>query len=192
MRRDRVVRLLATATFALTGTGCAEITGEAAPDRAAPAGAWRTAGCEFSRAPREVRAPVTPRLGAAIERIQRGGHDRFAASFAGLEVDRIRVRATVYRVPSSDFDDFVRRAAQDSCIVVRDAAHTAAELDDWHDRVVADLAYWDEHGIRIATVGSRHDGVGVEIGTRDFDRARRQLPGRYGSGAPLVFLEERR
>jgi hypothetical protein len=74
--------------------------------------------------------------------------------------------------------------------VVRDAAHAVAELGAWQNRVVADLPYWTARGVRIVAVGSRHDGVGVEIGTRDFDRARRTLPARYGAEAPLVFVEE--
>ena len=180
-----MVRLLTTA-ITLAAAGCAQMT---VSDQEAPAGAWHTAGCELSRVQR-VRAPVTPpRLAAAMQRIEQGGHQRFAASFAGLAADNIRVRATVYRVPSSDFDDFVRRAAQGSCIVVRDAAHPAAELGDWHDRVVADLPYWESRGIRILTVGSRHDGAGVEIGTRELDRARRLLTARYGPGAPLIFVD---
>ncbi|MFC7528038.1 hypothetical protein [Actinoplanes sp. GCM10030250] len=196
MRRDRMIRLLTAGFLALSGTGCAETTGAAMPERTAQAGGWRTAGCEFKRPPLHTmvggaRMPITPaRLGAAMERIERGGLDRFAASYAGIEVDQLRVRAIVYRVPSAEFDDFVRHSAQDNCIVVRDAAHAVSELGSWHDQVVADLPYWSEQGVRIVTVGSRHDGVGVEIGTRDLDQARRKLPARYGVEAPLVFIEE--
>lgn len=196
MRRDRVVRLLAAGTLALTGTGCTQFRGAAAPERVGLTGTWRTAGCEFSRSPQHrmvggIRMLVTPaRLNAAMDRVERGGREHFPASFAGVEVDEIRVRAIVYRVPSAAFDDYVRYSAEDSCVVVRDAAHTRTELDTWHDRVVADLPYWTARGLRIVSVGSRNDGVGVEIGTRDFDRARRELPARYGPEAPLVFVEE--
>ncbi|WP_328462575.1 hypothetical protein OHA21_35620 [Actinoplanes sp. NBC_00393] len=191
MRRDRMIRLLAAGTLVLSGAGCTGVSGAAVPERAGLTGTWRTAGCEFSRLPHGARIPIIPaRLSAAMDRIERGGRERFAASFAGIEIDQRRVRAIVYRVPSAAFDDYVRQSAEDNCVVVRDAAHAVAELGDWHDRVVADLPYWTAQGVRIVTVGSRHDGVGVEIGTRDFERARRWLPARYGVEAPLVFVEE--
>jgi hypothetical protein len=196
MHRERVVRLLLAGALVMTAPGCASDDGADSPQPAGPTGGWRTAGCEFNRAPHFTtlgsrRLPATPpRLAAAMERIDRGGRERFATSFAGLEVDQIRVRAIVYRVPSDAFDDFIRANAEDSCIVVRDAAHAMAELTGWHDRVVADLPYWDAQGLRITTVGSRHDGVGVEIGTRDLEATRSGLLGRYGDDAPLVFVEE--
>ena len=193
---SRLARLLAAGALLVTGSAC-EPGGQAGqPGPDAPTGGWSTAGCEFSRAPRHIvvggaRMPVTPeRLGAVVERIDADGRRLFADSFAGVEVDQDRVRAIVYRVPSERFDDFVRRSAEDVCVVVRDAAHAIAELTEWHDRVVADLAYWTEQGIRIVTVGSRHDGAGVEVGTRDVQRARAELPARYGASAPLVLIEE--
>ncbi|WIM96016.1 hypothetical protein ACTOB_008169 [Actinoplanes oblitus] len=193
---SRLGRLLLAG--ALMIGGCGEFEGADQPAAPGLAGGWRTAGCEFSRAPEHtvlggVRMPVTPApLRAAMERIEQGGRTRFRDSYAGIEVDQLRVRAIVYRVPAgaAEFDDFIRHAAEHSCVVVRDAAHAVAELADWHDRVVADLAFWTARGVRIVTVGSRHDGAGVEIGTRDVDRARRELPAHYGAQAPLMFVEE--
>ncbi|GAA4931782.1 hypothetical protein [Actinoplanes utahensis] len=192
----RFVRLLFAGALVMTAPACGEPGGDDPAGRPGPQGGWRTPGCEFSR-PAEFmtagghRVPVTPpRLAAAMERIDRGGRERFADSFAGLEVDQARVRAIVYRVPSGAFDDFIRESADGNCIVVRDAAHGVTELTTWHDRVVADLAYWTAQDIRITTVGSRHDGAGVEIGTEDLDRARRELPARYGERAPLIFVAE--
>jgi hypothetical protein len=159
-------------------------------------GGWSTAGCGVARVPEHVtiggvRMPTTPaKLSDVMARIDQAGHADFADSYAGLEVDEARVRAIVYRVPSATFDDFIRRTAEDACIVVRDTAHTAADLAFWHDRVLADLAYWTHHGVRIVTVGARHDGSGVEIGTRDLEQARRELPARYGTRAPLFFIEQ--
>ncbi|MEU4618703.1 hypothetical protein AB0G04_01810 [Actinoplanes sp. NPDC023801] len=196
MHRERVVRLLLAGALVMTAPGCGENDGDEAERQAGLTGGWRTAGCEFSRPAQYTtagsqRMPTTPpRLAAAMERIDRGGRERFAASFAGLEVDQARVRAIVYRVPSAEFDDFIRVAAEDSCVVVRDAAHAVAELTGWHDRVVADLPYWAEQGLRITTVGSRHDGVGLEIGTRDLEATRIGFLARYGDEAPLVFVEE--
>lgn len=159
-------------------------------------GGWTTAGCEFARTPETVTVgghtmPATPAaLTAAMDRIDQGGRADHTASYAGLEVDQQRVRAIVYRVPSAPFDDFIRQAAEDTCIFVRDAPHSLEELTAWHDRVVADLRAWAARGIRISTISARHDGAGVEIGTQDVDVARRELPRQYGRAAPLIFVEE--
>jgi hypothetical protein len=159
-------------------------------------GGWTTAGCEFSRRPETVRVggrimPATPAaLEAAMARIDAAGRAGHAGSYAGIEVDQQRVRAIVYRVPSAEFDDFIRLSAENTCIVVRDAAHSLAELAGWHDRIVADLGAWQAGGIRITSVVARHDGAGVEIGTDDVDLARGEMPMRYGSSAPLVFVEQ--
>jgi hypothetical protein len=175
------------------------VSGCGDPDDApasAPAGGWSTAGCELARQPESITVgavsmPSTPTaLRAAMERIDQGGRGDFKNSYAGLEVDQELVRAVVYRVPSAPFDDFIRQAAENACILVRDAPHSVADLGVWHDRVLADLAFWTARGIRIVTIGARHDGSGVEIGTQDLDRARLELPARYGSRAPLVFAAQ--
>ncbi|SDT76134.1 hypothetical protein [Actinoplanes derwentensis] len=195
MHRDRVVRLLLAGALVMTAPACGE--GEGVPaDQTGPTGGWRTVGCEFSRPAQFMtaggrRMPTTPsRLAAAMERIDRGGRERFADSFAGLEVDQAKVQAVVYRVPSGDFDDFIRASADDACVVVRDAAHPVSELTVWHDRVVADLPYWTAQGLRITTVGGRHDGSGVAVGTSDLERTRQELLARYGEHAPLIFVAE--
>ncbi|BCJ53900.1 hypothetical protein Asp14428_53750 [Actinoplanes sp. NBRC 14428] len=159
-------------------------------------GGWTTAGCEFSRTPETMDVgdrilPVTPApLAAAMARIDAGGRADHAASYAGLEVDQERVRAIVYRVPSAAFDDFIRQAADNTCIFVRDAVHSLKDLTAWQDRITADLPAWRARDVRISSISARHDGVGVEVGTQDLDRARRQLPRQYGRTAPLIFVEE--
>lgn len=159
-------------------------------------GGWSTAGCELARQPESIAVggltmPTTPaELDAAIGRIDHGGRGDFKDSYAGVEVDQQLVRAVVYRVPSAGFDDFIRRTAGNTCVVVRDAPHSAAELGEWHDRVLADLSFWTARGIRIVTIGARHDGSGLEIGTQDAERARLEMPARYGSRAPLVFVDQ--
>jgi hypothetical protein len=196
MHRVRLGRLLLAGLLMIGG--CGESGSAEQPEPAGAAGGWRTAGCEFSRAAEYIerggfRMPVTPPpLSAAMERIEQGGRLRFPESFAGIEVDQARVRAIVYRVPaaSTEFDDFIRHAAENNCVVVRDAAHAVAELGAWHDRVVADLSFWTVRGVRIVTVGSRHDGAGVEIGTQDLERARGEMTAHYGAEAPLIFVEQ--
>ncbi|WP_127498285.1 hypothetical protein [Actinoplanes solisilvae] len=193
--RFRVGCLLAFGAILVIG-GCDDSADEHPSASPGLTGGWSTPGCEFLRLPEKmavagVAMPVTPaRLEAAMDRIEKAGRGEFPGSFAGLEVDQENARAIVHRVPSAAFDEFIRRAAEDTCIVVRDAAHTAVDLAFWHDRVLADLDYWTHSGVRIVSIGARHDGAGVEIGTQDRQRARAELPARYGPEAPLVFLEE--
>ncbi|WP_433298343.1 hypothetical protein ACQP2F_43195 [Actinoplanes sp. CA-030573] len=163
-------------------------------DSPAVAGGWSTAGCAVPRIPEHVtvggaRVPVTPpKLDAVMSRIDQAGRAEFRDSFAGLEVDQEHVLAIVYRVPSTPFDDFIRKTAEDMCVQVRDAVHSTAELAVWHDRVLADLPYWNHEGVGIVSVGARHDGSGIEIGVRDVGRARPALVARYGARAPLIIV----
>jgi hypothetical protein len=193
MLQVRLVPCLALGAILMVG-GCGTSHDEAhTPDSS---GGWSTAGCELARQPESITVgnismPATPAaLDAAIARIDRGGRQDFNDSYAGLEVDQEHVRAVVYRVPSTRFDQFIRQAAETACIVVRDAAYSASDLGGWHDRVLADLPFWTDRGIRIATIGARHDGAGLEIGTHDLERARLEMPARYGSRAPLLFVAQ--
>lgn len=181
---------------ALMTGACGEAGSPASGTPAEPTGEWRTAGCELPRPARSatvggIDMPLTPpSLAAAIARIDSGGRGEFAGSYAGIQVDQAQVLAIVHRVASPAFDDFIRISAEDTCVVVRDATHTLAELTGWQQRISADLSAWGGRGIRISSVGARHDGAGVEIGTQDVDRARRELPEHYGHAAPLVFVEQ--
>jgi hypothetical protein len=193
-RRVRIALLLLGAT--VMTAACGGPSEAARPEPTGLTGGWSTAGCEFARIPvtttmgGHVMPATPPKLGAAIARIEDGGRGRYSRSYAGIEVDQARVRAIVYRVPSSAFDKFVRNSAEDTCIVVRDAQHGLAELTSWHDRVVADLPMWEKRGLRISSVGARHDGAGVEIGTPDVEMARQEMAAKYGVRAPLLFVEQ--
>ena len=177
----------------MTGGACGGETGASEPGLT---GGWSTAGCEFSRVPQtmtmgDTTMPVTPpELDAAIARIDQAGRTDHADSYAGLEVDQEQVRAIVFRVPSAAFDDFIRLTAENTCITVRDAAHTATELTAWQDRLVADLQTWTAQGVQIFTLGTRHDGAGVEVGVQDVAQTKDQLLARYGRSAPLIFVEQ--
>ena len=193
MYRDRLRIGLALALGGVLVTGaCGD--GEVVDDPGS-VGGWRTPGCELVRVPEHIKVgdvlmPTTPPgLQAAMARIDKAGRGEFADSYAGLEVDQKLVRAIVYRVPTASFDRFVREAAGNACIVVRDATHSTRDLAAWHDRVLADLPFWGHRGIDIVSIGARHDGTGVEIGTGDVPRTRAELLDRYGQEAPLVFVE---
>lgn len=166
------------------------------PEPVGLTGGWATAGCEFGREPHSVTVGgqtmlvTPPELAAAMARIEEGGRREYADSYAGLEVDQRRVHAVVYRVPSAAFDDFIRNSAENTCILVRDAAHPLAALTVWQERVEADLDAWAAQGVAITTVGARHDGAGVEVGTPDVTGTRAALLSRYGREAPLIFVEQ--
>jgi hypothetical protein len=195
MHRDRfrIGALLVAGALLMTSAGCGD-PNEAFADPPGLTGGWSTAGCEFARVPTTVTVggqtmPATPvKLDSVITILEEAGRGEHADSYAGLEVDQEAVRAIVYRVPSAAFDKYIRQHAEDTCVVVRDAAHSANDLAIWHDRLLADLPFWTHRGIRIVTLNARHDGVGLEVGTRDMDRARLELPARYGARAPLVFV----
>ncbi len=193
--RFRIGPLLALGVLLMIA-GCGGADDQPPADEPGLTGGWTTAGCGVARLPEHVTiagvqmASTPAKLEAVMAQIDETGRREYATSFAGLEVDQSEVRAIVYRVPSAAFDDFIRRSAEDVCVVVRDAVNSAAELAYWHDRVLADLPYWTDKGVRIVTIGARHDGTGVEIGTRDIVRARAELPAHYGQRAPLIFLEE--
>ncbi len=128
---------------------------------------------------------IPPDLAEVMNRIDRTGRTQHADSYAGLEVDEERAQAIVYRVPSASFDAFVRQAAGTAPVVVRDAPHSHAELAALQERIAEDLPYWQANGVRIFTVGARHDGACVEVGTEDVDLARSVIPQRYGDDAPV-------
>ena len=192
--RRRIAALLLGLSL-VTGA-CGDPTEAGAPEPVGLTGGWSTAGCEFTREIETatmggVTMPVTPAdLAAAMSRIEAAGRGEFAGSYAGLEVDQLAVQAIVYRVPSAAFDDFIRQTAENTCIQVRDAAHAATELADWHNLIAADLDAWASRGVQIITVVARHDGAGVEIGVPEVAEAKVRLLARYGHHAPLIFVEQ--
>jgi hypothetical protein len=66
-------------------------------------------------------------------------------------------------------------------------SYAGLEVDQKHVRAVVyrvPSAGFDDF------IGARHDGSGVEVGTQDPDRARLELPARYGSRAPFVIVDQ--
>ncbi|GAB7041898.1 MULTISPECIES: hypothetical protein [Catenuloplanes] len=157
---------------------------------------WRTEGCGARRAPERVEAVtgamlVTPAdLATVLARVESVGRSQFPESFAGLEVDQAAVLGVVYRVPSADFDAFLRAEGTTVCLEVRDARHDLRTLLTLQERVVADLGHWRAAGIEIGVVGCRHDGTGVEVSTQQVAQAEDQLPRRYGREVPIFVRDE--
>jgi hypothetical protein len=180
-------------------SGCAGQRGGDEPDARAPGpvtGEWQSDGCAIPRSPVMIATagatfPATDdQIEALIGRVRTAGEARFAAVFAGLEVVPEQVRMVVYRKPSAEFDAYLRAEAGDQCVVVRDAAHSQAELMALVDRISGDLADWRSRGIAINTVGPRNDGSGVEVGTQNVTAAQVELPRRYGTAVPITVVDQ--
>jgi hypothetical protein len=117
------------------------------------------------------------------------GRERFPAHYAGLEL--LAGQVVVYRKASTDFDQALRALHLPVQVVARDALYSAAELQLLVERIRGDSAYWQGVGVPINTVGPRHDGTAVEVGTEDPDQASRLLSERYGAVPPVVVIRAR-
>ncbi|MGH3751400.1 MAG: hypothetical protein ACRDRP_01680 [Pseudonocardiaceae bacterium] len=110
--------------------------------------------------------------------------ERFPAHYAGLEL--LAGQVVVYRKASTDFDQALQGLRLPVEVVVRDAPYSAAELQALVERIQGDFAYWQGLGVPISTVGARHDGTAVAVGTEHPDQASRLLAQRYGAVPPVV------
>lgn len=108
--------------------------------------------------------------------------ERFPQLYAGIETRDGQV--LVYRMPSPAFDAALRELAVPA--VPMDAPYAAPTLDALADRVVADIPYWERQGIDVTSVGARHDGTAVDVGTTQPQRLAPLLASRYGSAPPAL------
>ena len=128
----------------------------------------------------------TGEVGEVVAAIEQLGRERFPDRYAGVELAEGRV--VVYRKPAPELDAAVRALPQEPGVEVRDAPYSATELQALQERVQGDVDYWERRGITVRTVGARHDGTAVEVGTAQVERAERELPGRYAGLPPIVVL----
>jgi hypothetical protein len=171
MRRVLVVLLL------LGLTACTSAAPEASPGASAPA--VRTSGCGAS--PSADPVDVTGQIGA------RGEAD-FAAVFAGARVGDEGVE--VYRKPSAEFDSWITATFAGSCVIVRDAKFSAAELAKRYEQVNDDNAYWGEQGVHVNSVSSDFVRGVVVVGTSEVDKGRPLFAARYADGPPVELVDE--
>lgn len=125
-------------------------------------------------------------VGQLAGQVEQLGRDH-AASFAGLEVRGETV--VVYRTPSPQLDAAVRALPGAERVVLRDAPHSARELEQLRARISRDIAHWEREGVLVSSLLVRHDGTAVEVTSPQAGRARQAFAERYGSGAPLVVVE---
>ena len=114
----------------------------------------------------------------------RAGKD-FADVYAGLRLVQERDRIQVFRKPSADFDRWIVHDFAADCVEVLDARYSDRELRAVQDRIDADMNYWRQRGIRINTVGADFVRGVIVVGTQDEDRARQEMPARYGADPPI-------
>ncbi len=118
------------------------------------------------------------------EQVEELGRTRFRDSYSGLVLEGDRL--VVYRRdPAPGLDQAVRSLAGERGVELRDAAHSATELEALRTRLERDLDDWRRRGVDITTVGTAADGSAVQVGAVDPQVARRELAGRYGASAPL-------
>ncbi|RCG31412.1 hypothetical protein DQ384_11950 [Sphaerisporangium album] len=135
-------------------------------------------------------APTGPQeLGSLASAIETLLSHRFPDLYAGVALDQAGNQVIVYRRPSAELDAALRERFGTAAIKLRDAPHSARELQAIARRVTDDVAYWARHGIPITTVAARFDGTAVEVGTTEVAKAARDLPKRYGK-APLRIVKE--
>ena len=106
--------------------------------------------------------------------------ERFADSFAGLELREDGSAVVVHRRPNPRLDAEVTRLAPHVQVIFRDAEHTLAEMEAVVRRIADDDAHWRGLGVDIVAVGPAVDGSGVDVSTTtDTADARERLEARY-------------
>jgi len=180
---------------ALAIGGCAGQAGPGSPG--SPGGGVETAGCRYATSPPAMEIDGTPQpanqeaLGVLADRLRTQVEQPFAEVFAGLAMEQERNRVVVYRVPSAALDKLVMDQFAADCVELRDAAHSAGELTALANKITDDMSYWRGLGIEINMVGASYDGSGVEVGVTGahLEKAKVELPKRYGAGAPIIVVE---
>ncbi|OLB80218.1 MAG: hypothetical protein AUI14_07505 [Actinobacteria bacterium 13_2_20CM_2_71_6] len=187
------VPLLALALVAFTVSGCAQGTTNAPLAVPPPDGMLRTDGCATHTSPPAMTIDGTPQpanqndLAALAGRVQPYADAHFADVYTGLELRSETDRIRVYRKPSAAFDAWIVKEFARDCVEVVDTAHNQRELQALADRISADMAYWQAQRLPINSVGASIDGT-VNVGTTEVDRARRELPQRYGTDIAIVVV----
>jgi hypothetical protein len=201
----RVGLLVALAVLAAAGCGGrtpAHPSGTG-PGTGTPSGPGRptvrTAGCathtgppSYISLPGASEPANEQRLGDLADRIVGLAQERYPDAYAGVQMLAEQDRLRVYRRPSKDLDAWILRDFRAECVELVDAAHSAAELQALVDRITNDLDYWEQNGIRVNEVSARFDGSAVEVGTVDVDKARAELPKRYGTAIAIVVINQER
>ncbi len=192
MRKTLLVGL-AAAIVALTGCARESVDTPGGEIRLQPGSAPGVAACATQPSPPEpvvtagaTMYPESEEMSRVLGSLQQAAESTYREVFAGLEVVPEEGYAIVYRVPSPEFDAFVHDVTEGQCVVIRDAAHSHAELSELQNRITDDADFWQKRKIRINEVGARHDGSGVVVGTLEVDKARMELPKRYGRAIPII------
>ncbi|MBY8874276.1 hypothetical protein K7640_20815 [Micromonospora sp. PLK6-60] len=190
----RKILLVGLAAMIVAVGGCAREAGGAADAAPEAGGTPGVEGCATPPSPPEsvvtagaTMYPESDELSEALGSIQQAGESTFRDVFAGLETVPEQGYVIVYRLPSARFDAYVRDVAAGQCVLLRDAAHSAAELSALQDRITDDMDYWRTRGVDVNAVGPRHDGSGVVVSTLAVARARAELPKRYGTAIPIII-----
>ncbi|MBB2910335.1 hypothetical protein FHS43_001598 [Streptosporangium becharense] len=128
-------------------------------------------------------------LDAAATRIDDYLRRDYPGHYAGVVLDTAAPAVVVYRRASAELDAALRGRFTGVPLRLRDAPHSARELNALAERVRGDADHWRRQGITITSVAARPDGTAVEVGTREVAKATVELPERYGRAPLRVFGE---
>jgi len=155
-------------------------------------GVLRTAGCGVVSYPpgpsvNGEAAGNKQEIDALVARIEPYVVAHFRDIYTGLELDNDHDLVRVYRLPSAEFDNWIRAEFADACVEVATARHSLDGTAELSQRIDDDSRYWSDRGIEIYLTHVALDGtvvVGVRAG--DVRKAQRELPARYGNAIPIA------
>ena len=185
--------VLAGAVLVLAGCAHGGTPGTPGPP-AGTHGVVRTAGCATATSPPATSIDGTPQpanqndLDELANRLQPYAQAHFADAYTGVELRSEQDRIRVYRKASAAFDAWVLREFAASCVEIVDARYTAVELTGLVQRISADAPYWQSLGVPMNLVSVNPDGSGIQVGTTEVERARRELARRYGTGIAITVV----
>lgn len=151
----------------------------------------RTAGCGVVSYPpgpsvNGEAAGNKQEIDALVARIEPYAPAHFPDIYTGLELDNDHDLVRVYRLPSAEFDNWIRAGFADVCVEVATARHSLIGTAELQDRIMDDFQHWSDRGIEIYMTDVALDGtvvVGVRAG--DVEKAQRELPAHYGNAIPI-------
>ncbi|MEU5781316.1 hypothetical protein [Micromonospora lupini] len=109
-------------------------------------------------APQQSYWPGQEALSNAALVVEGIGGQSWPDAYAGVSLDLPSDVLLVHRVPARGFDEAIRAVTPGVTVRFVDASHSARSLDGWVERIRADAAYWQSHGVIV------HSSY-VEIGT---------------------------
>jgi hypothetical protein len=111
------------------------------------------------------------------------GQSDYADVYTGAAMDAVADKVYVWRVESppvsADFDRAIRAMPDSGKVEIYCAPYSERQLLAWMDQLLADRPRWESVGLPLHEFGPRVDGICIELGTEDPERAEQELPAAY-------------